>query len=197
MDKVEEVFQRLKEDGRIKIAKNISIDRRVPTFEADNGMFKKTIKYNNQMNKLSEEDIEMGLLHEEGHFRYPYSKKETILLVWPALLFLLIMLGFSLKNELLSYLVLLGATLMFFFLCNLHKWFREISQKHEYLADEFAFKNVPNPLNRLSSFDRIIKRKHAEKLRWRNYIEITLGYSHSHPSLTERNERIKRIFQER
>jgi Zn-dependent protease with chaperone function len=197
MGKVEKVFKRLRKEGRLKIARNIAIDRRVPNFEADNGLFKKTINYNIQMNELSEEDIEMCLLHEEGHLRYPYNKKETFLLVWPLLLLLLTMICFSSLDKLFPSLILLGAILMFIFLCNLHKWFREIGQRHEYLADEFAFKNVSDPLSRISSFNHVTKRRRAHKLSLRDCIGITLGYGQSHPLISERKERIKRIFQKK
>lgn len=191
MDRVERVFQRLRDEGKIKKGKHIAVDRRVPTFEVD-GIFKKTVKYNEQMNELSEEDVEMGLLHEEGHLRNPIKKRHIIYMTLPWLPFVLIM--FFVKNILFVALILFGALVMFLSLYSLHVWFIKIHQNYEYLADEYAFGNVSNPLERISSFDRIPKKKGNKELTLRDYISITLGYGYGHPSIEKRKNRIKAKF---
>ena len=181
MDKVKREFWRLKAEGKIAIAKDIVTRRWVRNFKA--GMFKK-IKYNDRMNVLSEEDIGFCLLHEEGHFRHPIKKRHWLYFATPFLLFCLI-------NMLVYACAIAGALAMFLFLCGIHVWFIEVNQKYEYLADDYACRNVSNPLERISALDRIPESKCNK---WVNYVLITFGARYSHPSVEKRKNRIREIF---
>ena len=181
MDKVKREFWRLKAEGKIAIAKDIVTRRWVLNFKA--GMFKK-IKYNDQMNELSKEDIGFCLLHEEGHFRHPIKKRHWLYLAIPFLLFLLINM-----YEYAS--AIAGVLAMFLFLYGIHVWFIEVNQKYECLADDYACRNVSNPCERILVVDRIPGSKCNK---WLKYLLITLGAGYAHPSNEERKNRIREIF---
>ena len=184
MDKVKREFWRLKAEGKIAIAKDIVTRRWVRNFKA--GMFKK-IKYNDRMNVLSEEDIGFCLLHEEGHFRHPIKKRHWLYFATPFLLFLL----FWWVNMHVDVGASAGALAMFLFLCGIHVWIIDVYQNYEYKADEYACRNIPNPLERISVLDRIPKNKGNK---WWNHFLSTLGADDMHPSIKKRKNRIREIF---
>lgn len=180
MDKVERVFQRLKTEGKIQIARDIVIKKSVPNFKA--GIFKK-IKYNERMMELSEEGIEFCLLHEEGHFKIPVKIRD-----WTYLVILILSL---LPLKYLPNSTVLGFLFLFLYLFLLHVWIIEIYQKYEYFSDEYACSNLSNPLERISALERIPKNRSNK---WVEYFLITIGAGYMHPSIEERKSRIKEIF---
>ena len=189
MDKVERVFRQLKAEGKIRIAKDVAIENKEPNFKAGS----KKIKYNERMNELSEEDIEFGLLHEEGHFKCPVKKIDWFFLIIPLTLlfpFLLLVFMYPFLSQYIVYITFIYMLLYLFVYTRF--WLSKFYQKYEYLADEYSCINLSNPLNSIYALDRIPNYSRNNGLK---NIFIALGSKHAHPTHEQRIENIKEKFQ--
>ena len=191
MDKVTKEFEKLIDQGKINKAKRVKATKRIDDLKAA-GIMRKTIKYNPQINELLEEDIDFCLLHEEGHFVNPVKGVDWFYLIIPFLFVVTVTLLANFNIIPVYLLFISGFMTMFFLIYFLHFWWIEVYQKYEYLADDYACKNVDDPLNGISALNRLSVIK-INKWIW--YVSITLGADHAHPSKEERINRIKKNYQ--
>lgn len=179
MDNVTQEFESLVAQGKISKAKKVKTAK-VNNFRILKGS--KTIRYNSQMNQFSKEDIDFFLLHEEGHLKNPFKLIEWIILATIILIFyFLFWSGF-------------GPLAMFFYLYSLHVFLIERCQKYEYLADDFACKNIDNPREGILALNRI-KTTNLKINKWLLYFLITLGVGYKHPPNEKRIQRIYEKYQ--
>ena len=191
MDKVTKEFEKLIDQGKINKAKRVKATKRIDDLKAA-GIMRKTIKYNPQINELLEEDIDFCLLHEEGHFVNPVKGVEWFYLIIPFLSVVTVTLLVYFNIIPVYLLFISGFMTMLFFLCSLHVWMIDVYQKYEYLADDYACKNVNDPLKGISVLNRLSVIKINK---WIGYASITFGADHAHPSKEERINRVKKNYQ--
>ena len=189
MDRVTKEFEKLIDQGKINKAERVKATKRIYNLKAA-GIIRKTIKYNPQINGSLEEDIDFYLLHEEGHFVNPVKVIERII---P---FLLIgtppLLGyFSISIIPANHLFASGFMTMFFLIYFLHFWWIEVYQKYEYLADDYACKNVDNPLIGISALNHL---PIININKWVRCLLITFGADYAHPSNEKRINRVKKNY---
>ena len=185
MDKVTKEFKKLVAQGKINKAKKVK-DTKVDYFKAG---IHKVIKYNIQMNELTKEDIDFCLLHEEGHYNNPIKLIDRICFAIPFLLICIIGLFDNIIPVNIRFIS--GLMSMLFLLYFIHVWLIEVHQKYEYLADDYACKNIDNPRDRILALKRLPKIK---KNKWIKYLSITVGTDYLHPSNEDRINRIKKNF---
>lgn len=193
MDKVRIQFDKLKLQGKIRIAEKVNIAK-VNNFKADSKS--NSILYNENMNKLIDDDIDFMLLHEDGHFINPIKKIHMFyfrcIFVF-AILMAIILLIFFICN-LLSYTVLIILLIFLFliFLFLMYIWMRIFSQNNEYEADDYACNNIDNPLGIISVFEHTkhlsVRENHPVKNLFNEFSKFT------HPSFDDRISRIKENY---
>ena len=189
MDKVTIQFNKLKLQGKIKNGEKVNIAK-VNNFKAGSDK-SKTILYNKNMNELLNDEIDFWLLHEEGHFVHSEKKSFCSLIGLSLLLTVASLCGFGLKwlqHEWLSAIVLLLIYIIILFLI-IFLWLRWIYQDFEYKADDYACKNIDNPLEITALFEHLISHSMDEM------DKISIIFSNlSHPSIDNRITRILKNY---
>ena len=192
MDKVTKEFEKLINQGKINKAKRVKATKRIYDLKAA-GIIRKTIKYNPQINEPPKEYIDFYLLHEEGHFVNPVKGVEWFYLIIPFLLVVTVTLLAKFNIIPVNLLFPSGFMTMLFLIYSIHVWLIDVYQKYEYLADDYACKNVDDPLNGISALNHLPVKKINK---WIGYFLITLGAGYAHPSDEKRIKRIKKNYHE-
>ncbi len=202
MDKVRIQFEKLKNQGKIRIAEKVKKLSKVDTFEAGFSVKgPKTIKYNGGMNKLQDDEINFWLLHEEGHFKNPFKKTQYVYLgiLFILLIPLMLALGAYLHSGTIESILLLLISCILFLLI-LHPlacvWMKKIQQNREYEADDFACKKIDNPLRIESAFKQARYHSTNKKSCLKKIFAYIICAKCSHPSVEDRISRIKNNYSE-
>lgn len=201
MDKVRTQFEELKSQGKIVIAEKVKKSSKVDNFEAIKKS--RTIKYNDGMIKLQDDDINFWLLHEEGHLFDPLKVTPIVYLV------IIILISFFPLILVIFFPELLGSTINTNFLSIVSlclffpifrplacRWMKNIQQNREYDADDFACNKIDNTLRIESTFKRARFSSTNNKKWWQKILPFIICKKYSHPSDEDRIKRIKQNHSE-
>jgi len=195
IDKVSTQFNNLVLQGKINKANKVKITK-LPDFRS--GLFSKIIKYNKNMNKLTNDNINFCLLHEEGHYVNPIKIYHWAYLA--IIIMLYFVFGFIVNNILNLYFqqnFLLNIVTAFLplpiFIYSIRIWLSQIYQDYEYKADHYACENVDNPLEILSIFDDLESHDTIKINTFTRTLLRILGSNLAHPSVKDRIDRIKKF----
>lgn len=196
MDKVLTQFNDLALQGKINKAKKVKVAK-VDNFKSE--LFSKIIKYNRNMNKLTNDEINFCLLHEEGHYVNAIKKRHWAYLTIIIMLYLAIgiivqiFLNKYFQNNFLSGIVATFLTLFLILIPFIRIWLSRIYQNYEYKADDYACENVDNPHEILSIFDNLESHNAIKKNIFIIKLLRILGSDLAHPTTEDRIDRIKKF----
>ena len=170
MDKVSTQFNNLVLQGKINKAKKVKMAN---VYNFKSGLFSKIIKYNKNMNKLTNDDINFCLLHEEGHYVNAIKIHHLAYLV---ILYILIWLSVDIfLNKYFQYnflLIFVHGFLTFLMMIPVIRiWLSRIYQNYEYKADDYACENIDNLLEILYIFDNIDSNTSIKKTYLKTYLQ--------------------------
>ena len=155
MEKIDEVstqFNNLVLQGKINKAKKVKMAN---VYNFKSGLIFKIIKYNKNMNKLTNDDIDFCLLHEEGHYVNAIKIRHFAYIVIPVILIYISVSIFL--NNFFQYNFLFNFVPGFLTLLTMIPLLRirlsRIYQNYEYKADNYACENIDNPQKILSIDD--------------------------------------------
>ena len=203
MDKVTIQFEKLQSQGKINLAEKVKMSN-IDTFEAESSLKDhKTIKYNEGMINLQDDEINFWLLHEEGHFVDPMKKIHRLYFFVIIFISLIpLMLAFIshilLSGNIYTTLLLIVSFFLFPLILNLFacRWMRNIQQKREYEADDFACKKIDNPLKIESVFEQARYHSTNKKNCLQKIFACIICSKLAHPSDEDRINRIKKNHSE-
>ena len=191
MTKVLTQFNNLILQGKINKAKKVKIAK---VYNFKSGLFFKIIKYNKNMNKLTNDEINFCLLHEEGHYVNAIKIRH-----WAYLVMSYILISISIYiflNKYFQYIFLgfvTGFLTLLIMIPVIRIWLSRIYQNYEYKADEYACENIDNPHEILSIFDHLDSINIMKKNSFAIKLLRIFGSGLAHPTDEDRIERIKKF----